>query len=132
MLACVAVLGLVVLAGCGSSSNNSSKPAYCSARTKLEKSLSGVTDLSATSSISSLESAFSKAKSQADAAITDAKGDFSKQTAALKSSVDALSKDVKALKADASVANISAVTSGAEELVTAVSNFVSATKAKCG
>ena len=43
---CTALVALVALAGCGSS-----KPAYCSARTNLENSVKGLTNLNSSSGI---------------------------------------------------------------------------------
>ena len=127
-IACVVVLGLVTLAGCGSSS---SKPAYCSARASLENSIKDVTSLTASSGISSLEAAFTKVKTDANTVISEAKSDFPKETAAIRSSVDALTPAVKTLKANPSAANIATVATAAGNVVKAFESFVDASKSKC-
>lgn len=126
-LACLVVLGLVTLAGCGSSS----KPAYCSARTSLENSIKDVTSLSPSSGISSLEAAFAKIKTDASNVVSKAKSDFPSETAAIRSSVSTLTNAVNALKANPSASNVATVTVAAEGIVRSFQSFVNASKAKC-
>ena len=124
---CVAVLGLVALAGCGSSS----KPAYCSARTSLENSIKEVTSLSPSSGISALEAAFTKIKTDANTVVSQAKSAFPSETSAIKSSVDALTSAVNALKVNPSPSHIATVASAAGNVVSSFKSFVDASKSKC-
>ena len=126
-IVCVAVLGLVILAGCGSSS----KPAYCSARANLENSIKGVTNLSPSSGISALEAQFTKIQTDANTVVTQAKSDFPTETSAIKSSVDALTTAVTALKANPSASQIATVASAASNVVSSVKSFVDASSSKC-
>jgi hypothetical protein len=126
-VACVVVLGLVALAGCG----GSSKPAYCSARASLQNSIKDVTTLTASSGISKLEAALTKITTEANTVVSKAKSDFPSETSAIRSSVDALTKAVSALKANPSAGNIATVATAAGNTVSSVETFVHATKSKC-
>ena len=129
-IASVAVVGLLALAGCGGSSS-SSKPAYCSARADLQNSIQGVSDLSPTSGVSTLQAEFQKVKTAADKVVTQAKSDFPNQTSAIKSSVDALTSSVNALTTNPSVGQIAAVTTAASTALSSVQSFLDASKSKC-
>ena len=124
---CVVVLGLVALAGCGSSN----KPAYCSARTSLENSINEVTSLSPSSGISALQAAFTNIKTDANAVVSQAKSDFPSETSAITSSVDALTSAVSALTANPSASQIATVVSAAGNVVSSFKSFVDASKSKC-
>ena len=127
-IASVAVVGLLALAGCGGSS---SKPAYCSARADLQNSIQGVSDLSPTSGVSTLQAEFQKVKTAADKVVTQAKSDFPNETSAIKSSVDALTSSVNALTTNPSVGQIAAVTTAASTALSSVQSFLDASKSKC-
>ena len=127
-IASVAVVGLLALAGCGGSS---SKPAYCSARADLQNSIQGVSDLSPTSGVSTLQAEFQKVKTAADKVVTQAKSDFPNETSAIKSSVDALTSSVNALTTNPSVGQIAAVTNAASTALSSVQSFLDASKSKC-
>jgi len=129
-IASVAVVGLLALAGCGGSSS-SSKPAYCSARADLQNSIQGVSDLSPTSGVSTLQAEFQKVKTAADKVVTQAKSDFPNETSAIKSSVDALTSSVNALTTNPSVGQIAAVTTAASTALSSVQSFLDASKSKC-
>jgi hypothetical protein len=124
---CVVVLGLLALAGCGSSS----KPAYCSARASLESSIKEVTSLSPTSGIGALQTAYTKIKADATTVVSQAKNDFPSETSAITSSVDSLTSAVNALKANPSAGNIATVASAATTVVSSFQSFVDASKSKC-
>jgi hypothetical protein len=123
---CVALVGLVALASCGSS-----KPAYCSARTNLENSLNAAVSLSPTSPVSDLEAQLKKVQTDAATVVTQAKSDFPSQTSAIKSSVDALTNAVKALPANPSASQIATVVGSASTVASAVKSFVDASSSKC-
>ncbi len=124
---CIALVGLVALAGCGSS-----KPAYCSARTNLDNSIKGLTSLNASSGLSGLEAQLKKIQTDAATVVSKAKSDFPNQTSALKTSMDSLTSAVKSLTANPSAAQIAAVASSASSVVSSVKSFVDATSSKCG
>lgn len=126
-IAAVAVVGLVALAGCG----GSSKPGYCSARTDLQNSIKGVTNLSPSSGVSTLQAQFEKIKSAADKLVTQAKSDFPNETSAIKSSINALTSSVNALTSNPSAGQIVAVTTAASTAVSSVQSFLDASKSKC-
>jgi len=123
----VAVLGLVALAGCGTST----KPAYCSARTSLENSIKQVTSLTPSSGIGALEAAFTNIQTEANTVISQAKGDFPNQTSAIKSSVDSLTTAVSALESNPSPTNIATVTGAAGNVISSFNSFLDASKSKC-
>jgi hypothetical protein len=117
-----AAIALVALTGCGSS-----KPSYCSDRSKLESSIEGLS----TSRISGLPSQAATIGSDATALVNSAKGDFPNETSAIKTSVSALETAVKALPSNPSATQIAALAPSAAAVVSAVNNFVSTTKSKC-
>jgi hypothetical protein len=125
-LVCVAVVGLIALAGCGSS-----KPAYCSDRANLENSIKGLTNLNVSSGISGLQSQLTKIQSDANALVNSAKSDFPSQTSAVKSSVDALTGAVKTLQSSPSAAQIATLAGDASNVVNSVKSFTDATSSKC-
>jgi len=120
--ATLAATALVALTGCGSS-----KPSYCSDRSKLESSIKGLTS----SRISALPSQAATIGSDATALVNSAKGDFPNETSAIKTSVSALETAVKALPSNPSATQIAALAPSAAAAVSAVNNFVTTTKSKC-
>ncbi len=126
VIICVAVAGMLMLAGCGSS-----KPGYCSARTNLETSIKGLSSLNVSSGISGLEAQLEKIKSNAQALVNAAKSDFPNQTSAIKTSVDSLASAVKALAKNPSPGQIAGLANDATSLENSVKSFMSATSSKC-
>jgi hypothetical protein len=125
--ACVAVLGLAALTGCG----GSSKPAYCTNRANLENSVKGLGNLTASSGLSGLQAQVTKIESDANALVSSAKGDFPNETNAIKSSVNALTTTVKAFPSSPSAGDIATLGKQAAAAVTAVQNFYNSTSSKC-
>jgi len=125
-VACIAAIGLVALAGCGSS-----KPAYCSARTNLENSVKGLTSLTASSGISGLESQLNKIQSNVNTLVSEAKSDFPSETSAMKSSVDALTSAVKTIPSSPSAGQIATIATDAANVVSSVKSFEDASSSKC-
>lgn len=117
---------LVAAAGCGSS-----KPGYCSDRSRLESSIKGLTSLSPSSGLSGLETQLRTIQSDANALVASAKSDFPSETSALRSSIDTLVSGVRALPSSPSAANIASLATDASSVVNAVRGFVDATKSKC-
>ena len=131
--ACAGVVALLAAAACGSSaSSTSSRPAYCSDRTSLQKSVKGLTSLNASAGVSGLETQVSKVKTSANKLANAAKSDFPSQSSALNSSITALDNSVRSLAGNPSAAIIGNVTKDAANVLTAARNLVNATNAKCG
>jgi len=122
----IAVVGLVALAGCGSS-----KPAYCTDRSNLESSVKGLTSLSLSSGVSGLQSQAKKIQSDATALVSSAKSDFPSETSAIKSSVSAFESAVKGLSSSPSAGQIATVASAGSSVVSSVKSFTDATSSKC-
>jgi hypothetical protein len=125
-VACIALVSLAALAGCGSS-----KPAYCSARTNLENSVKGLTSLNVSSGISGLKAQLQKIETDASTLVSKAKGDFPSETSAITSSVDSLTSAVGALSGTPSASQIATVASSASSVVSSVKSFTDATSSKC-
>ena len=125
-MALVAVVGLVVLVGCGSG-----KPAYCADRASLETSVKGLTNVNINSGISGLKEQLKNIESDATNVVSSAKSDFPSETSAIKSSVDALKSSIQALPSKPSAAEIAAVTAKGASMVSAVKNFMDASSSKC-
>jgi cytochrome c556 len=123
----IAAVGLVALAGCGSS-----KPAYCTDRSNLENSVKGLTSLNASSGISGLQSQLKKIESDSTALVNSAKGDFPSETSAITSSVASLENAVRGLSSSPSAGQIATVTSAATSVANSVNSFTDATSSKCG
>ena len=132
--AVLALLALLIagglLAGCGSSS----KPAYCSPVSKVEtavKSLPTVNDVKK-NGIGTLKSAVLQLQQNATAAVNQAKSDFSSQTTALKTSVDALSSTVNQVVGTPSRQTLAQLPAELSAVRTAAKNLQSAVSSKCG
>jgi hypothetical protein len=115
---------ILILAACGSS-----KPAYCTQVSDLKKSVQG---LGSISSVSELQTQAKKISTQAQSAISSAKGDFPNETAAVSNSLKQLESTVKQLPSSPSASQVAALTSQASSAVTAIKNFTNATSSKCG
>jgi hypothetical protein len=131
VLALLALLiGGALIAGCGSSS----KPAYCDPVTKTEnavKSLPTAEDVK-TNGVGTLKSALSTLQQNATTAVNQAKSDFSTQTTALKSSVDALANTVKQIASSPSAQTLAQLPAQLSAVSTAAKNLQSAVSSKCG
>jgi len=124
LIACVPLAA----AGCG----GSSKPGYCSDRAALEQSVTGLTKLSPSQGLSGLQSQLTTIQSEAQRLVSAAKSDFPSETAAIRSSFDAVVTDVRALPSKPSATQLAALAGDASRAVTAVRSFFDATKSKCG
>jgi hypothetical protein len=123
------LIGGALLAGCGSS-----KPAYCDPVSKTEnaaKSLPTAQDVKK-NGVGTLTSALSTLKQNATTAINQAKKDFSSQTTALNSSVDALSSTAKQFASSPSAATLVQLSAQLSAVATAAKNLQSAVSSKCG
>ncbi len=125
-MAMVAATALIALVGCGSS-----KPAYCSDRTKLEDSIKGLTSLNLSSGLSGLKSQLTTIENDATTLVNSAKSDFPSETSAVKTSVNTLETAVKALPSSPSAAQIAATASAAASVASSVKSFVDTSKSKC-
>lgn len=131
-----AAIGTIALVGCSSgtstATSTSSKPAYCADLTSLQKSISGLTSLNASSGVSGLKSQLSKIESDTATLASSAKSHFPSQTSALTSSVDALKSSVAALPSSPSASQIATVSKDAFSVVSSVKSFTTAAHSKCG
>jgi hypothetical protein len=118
---------VIALAGCG----GSSKPSYCSARSKLETSIKGLTNLTPSSGISGLKAQLTTIENDATALVSSAKGDFPTETSAITSSVSSLKSAVTALSSSPSAAQIATLAGAATSFVSSVKSFTDATSSKC-
>jgi hypothetical protein len=132
--AVLALLALLIggglLAGCGSGS----KPAYCSPVSKVEnavKSLPTVDDVKK-NGVGTLKSAVLQLQQNATAAVNQAKSDFSSQTTALKTSVDALSSTIKQVVSTPSLQTLAQLPAELSAVRTATKNLQTAVSSKCG
>ena len=135
LLALLALLtGGALIAGCGSSSSSSSKPAYCDAATETEnavKSLPTVSDVKANGA-GTLKAAVAQLQQNATTAINQAKSDFSTQTTALKTSVDTLAITVKQVASTPSVQTLAQLPAQLSAVGTAAKDLQGAVSSKCG
>jgi hypothetical protein len=118
---------VLVLAACG----GSSKPGYCSARSNLENSIKGLTDLSVSSGLSGLQSQLQKIQSDATALVNAAKGDFPSETSAISSSISSLASAVTGLSSSPSASQIATTAGAASSVISSVKSFTDATSSKC-
>ncbi len=120
---------LTLLAACG----GSSKPAYCSSMNNLEASVKALPSANTISGgVSSFKAAVAKVQTDAAAVVNDAKSDFPSETSAISSSVNALTATVKQLTTAPSASVISQLPGEVSAVISAVDNFASASKSKCG
>jgi hypothetical protein len=124
----VALLALpLALAACG----GSDKPGYCADRSQLESSIKDLTNLDPSQGVSGLQTKLRTIEQDAKTLVASARSDFPSETSAIRSSVDALSTDLRALPSNPSVAQIGSLATDASSVVSAVSGFVEATKSQC-
>ena len=128
-LALIAATCLValLLSACGSS-----KPAYCSSVSNLEKSVTNLKNVNVISSgTSGLSSALQEVESSAKSVVSDAKGDFPTETTDVTNSLNALSTSVKQISGTPSAGAIAQIATQVSASVSAIQNFVNSTKSKC-
>jgi hypothetical protein len=125
-LACIGVIGLIALSGCGSS-----KPAYCSNLTTLQSSIKGLTGEVKSGGVSALETQLKKIESDATTLVNSAKSDFPNETSAITSSIDTLAGSVKALGSSPSAKDVLGLAPQAAGVVSSVKGFSDATNSKC-
>jgi len=124
---------LVLCTGAVAACGGSSKPSYCSAVSNLESSIKALPSTNIVQNgLSGLESAMTKVQSDAQTAVNDAKSDFPTETSALKSSIQTLATTVKTAVSTPTPATIAQIPAQVSAAATAITNFQSATKSKCG
>ena len=124
------VIGSALLAGCGSSSSTT-KPAYCSALSSLQASIKNLPD-TVKQGTSALQTTFVTAQQQVTTLVNSGKSELSSETAAVKSSFDTLAGTVKQVQSSSSVGAIAQLPGEVSAFETAIKNFASAAKSKCG
>jgi K+-sensing histidine kinase KdpD len=129
-LACIAVLGTVALAACGSS-----KPAYCSARTNLQNSSNtlrnSLANYQSGQSTSNLQSQAQTVRNDANTLVNDATKDFPSETSAISASINTLASAVRALPPNPTSSQLAQVRADAQNVRTAVQNFYNTSNSKC-
>jgi hypothetical protein len=126
----IGLIGVVLISGCGSS-----KPAFCSHISELEKSVQALGSLNLQSGVSGFEADLQKVRTSANSVVSSTKSEFPTQTSAIEKSVSSLNGTVKELSSATSTqARVAAIASLASEVSTAgtaLSELSSATKSKC-
>ena len=119
-------------AGCSSSSNSSSKPAYCTAASQLKTSVHDLGNITINvHDLSSVNTAVSKVQADATKLATDVKSAYPSQTTALRTSLSSLETAVKSAMAQPSLTTVAAVVSSVTQVKTAADNAQTAVKGKC-
>ena len=123
-----AITALTAVAGCG---GGSGKPSYCADRSNLESSIKGLASLSLSGGLSGLQAQLRTIQSNATTLVDSARSDFPSETSAIRSSVDVLSTDVRALSSSPSPGQVAKLATDASNVVTSVKSFTDATSSKC-
>lgn len=126
VVALLAAGAVMALAGCG-------KPQYCSDRSTLQQSVSGLNDVQVTQSggVDRLKTQLTKVESDANALAKSAKSDFPSESSSVQSSVKSLKSAVQALPASTSRQLLVTVAASVKATVAAFDNFKTATDSKC-
>jgi hypothetical protein len=124
----VAAIAAASVAGCGSSGG--SKPAYCSDRSDLQQSVTGLKDVDITSS-GALQAQVSRVDQSARALVASARSDFPQETSAISSSVKALDTSVRNVVAAPTAKGLVTAGQDVASVVSAAQAFADATKDKC-
>jgi Sec-independent protein translocase protein TatA len=95
------------------------------------KSLPTVRDVK-TNGVGTFKSAVAQLQQDATTAVSQTKSDFSSQTTALKSAVDALSRTAKQIASTPSVQTLAQLPAQLSAVGTAAKNLQSAVSSKCG
>lgn len=119
---------LIAASGCG---GGSSKPGYCADRDQLQSSVKDLASLSLSGGLSGLQSQLRTIQSNATALVASARSDFPSETSAIRTSVDALQSDVRAISSSPSPSQIASLATDASSAVSAVKSFTDATSSKC-
>lgn len=127
VVALLATGAVMALAGCGS------KPQYCSERSTLQQSVSGLNDVQVSQSggVDQLKSQLTKVEGDANALAKSAKSDFPSESSALQSSVKALKTALQGLPASPSRQQLVAVAADVKATIAAFDSFKTATDSKC-
>jgi hypothetical protein len=121
----------VPLAACGSSSDNS-KPAYCGDRAALQKSVSGIKDISLNASVvASLQTQLKAVEDASQQLVSSAKGEFPTETGAISNATKDLRGAVSSLQSSPSPAAVADVAGGVKGVVSSVQDFAQATENAC-
>jgi hypothetical protein len=118
---------LVAATGCG----GGSKPAYCTDRSNLEKSVQAVPGQIKSADISALKTQLTTIENDAQAVVNSAKSDFPTETSAITSSVDTLKTAVDGLPSNPSTSDLAPLALDAATVVSAVKGFIDATGSEC-
>lgn len=122
-----AVSALVAVTGCG----GGGKPDYCADRDNLESSIKDLSNLSFSGGLSGLQSQLRTIQGNATQLVDSARSDFPSETSAIRTSVNALASDVRALSSSPSPGQVASIASDASSVVRSVTSFMDATSSKC-
>jgi hypothetical protein len=122
-----ATAALVAASGCG----GGGKPGYCADRDQLQSSIKDLTNLSPSDGLSGLQSKLKTIQSDATTLVDSARSDFPSETSAIRSSVDALAADARALSSSPSASQLTTLATDASNVVSSVRGFAEATSSKC-
>jgi len=118
----------VALAGCG----GSGKPAYCSDRDALQKSLTELKNVNVSAEgIDEVKAKLTKVESDAQALANSARKEFSPQASTLESSVSKLKTSAQSAAAAPTAQSFAAVASAASGVASAFGDLSSAVSSKC-
>jgi hypothetical protein len=129
LVAIAPLAAAVAVAGCG----GSSKPGYCSDRSKLEQSVKDVdsSKVLQKGGIKNLQGQLQAIETNAGALVSSAKGDFPAETNAIQTSVANMKASVQQLPDSPTPQQLAAVAKNAKGVVTSVQGFVKASGSKC-
>jgi hypothetical protein len=124
-----ATAALIAASGCGGGGGD--KPGYCADRDRLESSIKDLTSLSPSGGLSGVQTQLKTIQSDATTLVASARSDFPNETNAIRTSVDALESDVRAISSSPSASQLAALAADASSVVSAVKRFTDATASKC-
>lgn len=122
-----AISALVAVTGCG----GGGKPGYCADRDNLESSIKDLSNLSLSGGLSGLQTQLRTIQDNATKLVDSARSDFPSETSAIRTSVNALVGDVRALSSSPTPAQVASIASDASAVVRSVTSFTDATSSKC-
>ena len=126
----VPIAAAVALGGCG---GGSSKPGYCSDRSKLEQSVKDLGNVKVLQGggVDKLRSQLKTIETNAQTLVSSAKSDFPSETNAISTSVNSFKTELKKLPSSPSAQQVAAAGVSGKAVVTSVQDFLKASDSKC-
>lgn len=119
-------LAVAFAAGCGSD-----KPDFCSDLKTLNKDVEGIVDSTSSGGVNGLKSQLQKIEADAQAVVDSAKSDYPDETTRIESSIQKFKSDIESLPTNPEANELTKAVADAAAVVTAVKDFVDATKDDC-